>query len=116
MQKPIAISQLKHALVASIQVDLSPSVLTDFCNELLDRISANHIHGVLIDMSGVKTLDRQDVEALIRISQNVRVMGRQCIFVGFRPGIVMGLLNLGVDTTELLCVADLDQGLQRLRK
>ncbi|KUI96662.1 STAS domain-containing protein [Vibrio sp. MEBiC08052] len=116
MRESIAISQLKHALIASIQADLSVGVLTDFCNELLSRISANYIQGVLIDMSDVKTLDRQDIEMLIRISLNVQVMGRQCIFVGFRPGIVMGLMNLGVDTSALCCAADLDQGLMSLRE
>ncbi|WP_235862907.1 STAS domain-containing protein [Vibrio ruber] len=116
MQESIAISQIKHALVASIQADLSAEVLSDFCHELLSQISANYIQGVLIDMSDVKTLDRQDIEALIQISLNVQVMGRQCIFVGFRPGIVMGLMNLGVDTSALCCAADLNQGLILLRE
>ncbi|WP_261888093.1 STAS domain-containing protein [Vibrio rhizosphaerae] len=116
MRESIAISQLKHALVASIQTDLSADLLTDFCNELLSQISENYIRGVLIDMSDVKTLDRQDIEALIQIALNVQVMGRQCIFVGFRPGIVMGLMSLGVDTSALYCAADLDQGLKLLRE
>ncbi|MDW6093930.1 STAS domain-containing protein [Vibrio rhizosphaerae] len=116
MRESIAISQLKHALVASIQTDLSADLLTDFCNELLSQIAENYIRGVLIDMSDVKTLDRQDIEALIQIALNVQVMGRQCIFVGFRPGIVMGLMSLGVDTSALYCAADLDQGLKLLRE
>ncbi|SHF25597.1 STAS domain-containing protein [Vibrio gazogenes] len=116
MRESIAISQLKHALVASIQADLSAGILADFCHELLSQLAENYLHGVLIDMSDVKTLDRQDIEALIQISLNVQVMGRQCIFVGFRPGIVMGLMSLGVDTSALCCAADLEQGLVLLRE
>lgn len=115
MHKSISINRLKHALIATIQVDLSKTVLDEFRQELLDMVvKSGSVKGVLIDLSGVKTLDRQDMDALLEIVSAVEVMGRMCLFVGIRPGIAMALVNIAFDTELLHCVNNIDDGLKVL--
>ncbi|ERB66347.1 RsbS, negative regulator of sigma-B [Vibrio coralliilyticus OCN008] len=117
MHKSISINRLKHALIATIQVDLSKKVLDEFRQELLDTIvMSSTVKGVLIDLSGVKTLDRQDMDSLMEIVSAVEVMGRICLFVGIRPGIAMALVNISYKTEQLNCVNNIDDGLAALER
>ncbi|MCG9595494.1 STAS domain-containing protein [Vibrio sp. Isolate25] len=112
MHKSISINRMKQALIANIQVDLSKAVLDEFRQELLNMVmNSTSIKGVLIDLSGVKTLDRQDMDSLMQVVSAVEVMGRICLFVGIRPGIAMALVNISYQTESLRCVSSIDDGL-----
>lgn len=111
MPKSISISRLSNVLVATVQIDLSAEVLDNFRRDLLDKVRVHAVRGVLIDLSEVKTLDRMDMDALMQIVATVEVMGRNCAFVGIRPGIAMALVNIGYDTESLRCVRTIDDGL-----
>ncbi|MGD8110016.1 STAS domain-containing protein [Vibrio sp. TRT 21S02] len=115
MSQSIAINQLNHALVASIQIDLTESALREFNHELLTKLQSTRAKGVLIDLSDVRTFEPQDFLRLLDVAKTVCVMGRRCLFVGLRPGVVIGLVNLGLDLPELRCVANLDDGLSQIK-
>ncbi|KYN85112.1 RsbS, negative regulator of sigma-B [Vibrio cidicii] len=114
MQSAIAISKLQDVLIASIQVDLTESVLRDFSLDLLDVLNSTRAKGVMIDLAGVKTLDVESVYQLLDVIKTVEVMGRRCLIAGLRPGVVIGLMDVGIDLTAIECVADLEQGLRSL--
>ncbi|WP_159651380.1 STAS domain-containing protein [Vibrio atypicus] len=111
MSQSISISQIQDVLIATIQVDLSTSVITEFRAHLFEKARAHTIQGVLIDLSEVKTLDRMNMDALVDVVATVEVMGRRCVFVGMRPGIAMALVNINYDTDQLTCVSNIDDGL-----
>mgnify|MGYP000536315226 CR=1 FL=1 len=114
MQNIIAINKIEHALVVSIQVDLTLKLLNSFRSELLEKVRNNVVRGVLLDMSGVKTFGRNEMTELVDIAHMVNVMGKKCIFVGLRPGVVMGLLDIEFNVEEIDSAANLERGLQRL--
>ncbi|MGF1753787.1 STAS domain-containing protein [Vibrio makurazakiensis] len=114
MQRVIAINKIEHALVVSIQVDLTLSLLESFRLQLLEQVRNNAIKGVLLDMSGVKIFSREDMTELVNIAHMVSVMGKKCIFVGLRPGAVMGLIEINFNVDEIDSEANLERGLQRL--
>lgn len=114
MQSIIAINKIEHALVVSIQVDLTLKLLNSFRSELLEKVRNNVVRGVLLDMSGVKTFGRNEMSELVNIAHMVNVMGKKCIFVGLRPGVVMGLLDIEFNVEEIDSAANLERGLQRL--
>ncbi|MEH0664618.1 STAS domain-containing protein [Vibrio scophthalmi] len=111
MDNSISINRVKRVLIASIQIDLSLETLVAFQNDLLEEVKHSDVDGVLIDLSGVKTLDRTAMDTLVDITQAVTVMGRKSVFVGIRPGIAMALVNIDYDTTKLNCVNNIDDGL-----
>jgi len=114
VQNIIAINKIEHALVVSIQVDLTLKLLNSFRSELLEKVRNNVVRGVLLDMSGVKTFGRNEMTELVDIAHMVNVMGKKCIFVGLRPGVVMGLLDIEFNVEEIDSAANLERGLQRL--
>lgn len=110
----IPLQLIQGCLVASIQVDLTDQVLQRFRQELLERISGTHVHGVVLDVSGVEVMDSADFEMLKTTMNMASVMGATPIIVGLKPGIVSALVDMDVDTRGVRAALNLDDALRTL--
>ena len=110
----IPLQLIQGCLVASIQVDLTEQVLSLFRQELLERISAAHVHGVVLDVSGVEVMDAFDFEMLKTTMSMASVMGASPIIVGLKPGVVSALVDMDVDTSNVRAALNLDDALRVL--
>ncbi|MGD8637208.1 MAG: STAS domain-containing protein [Gammaproteobacteria bacterium] len=104
----IAMQVARDMVVASIQVDLTEGVLGRFKEDLLHRLHKSGSRGVILDVSGLETLDAAEFESLRRIITMIRVMGAETVLAGLRPGVVSALIETGVDTEGLRTAIDLD--------
>ena len=111
----IPLQLIQGCLVASIQVDLTDQVLDRFRQELLARIGNTHVHGVVLDVSGVDVMDSVDFEMLKTTMTMVSVMGASAVIVGLQPGIVSALMDMDVDTRGVRAALNLDDALQILK-
>lgn len=104
----IAMQVSRDVVVASIQVDLDDAVLARFRDDLLQRIHATGSRGVILDVSGLQTLDSDEFAALRRIITMSTIMGAETVLVGLRPGVVSALIEAGVDVDGLQAAINLD--------
>ena len=104
----VAIQVSRNVVVASIQVDLDDDVLALFREDLLNRIHATGSSKVILDVSGLETLDSHEFAALRRIITMTAILGAQSVLVGLRPGVVSGLMEAGADVDGLRTAIDLD--------
>jgi rsbT antagonist protein RsbS len=95
-------------------VDLTEQVLAQFRQELLERIASTHVHGVVLDVSGVEVMDSTDFEMLRMTMSMASVMGAEPIIVGLKPGIVSALIDMDVDTRGVRAALNLDDALRML--
>ena len=95
-------------MVASIQVDLDDDVLARFRDELLHRLHETGSPGVILDVSGLETLDSNEFSALRRIITMCTIMGAETVLVGLRPGVVSALIEAGADVDGLRAASNLD--------
>ena len=100
----------RGVVVASIQVDLDDDVLAHFREDLLERIHETGSRGVILDMSGLETLDFEEFAALRRIMDMTGLMGAESVLVGLKPGVVSALIEMGADVDGLRTAIDLDAG------
>jgi rsbT antagonist protein RsbS len=115
MKSGVPLQLHKQCLIASIQVDLSETILKQFQAELLDRIVEDiDIKGVVLDLSGLKIIDLPDFEALMKITHMVKLVGFNTVFLGLRPEVVSSLIMLDAQVDNLVGVASLDEALERL--
>jgi rsbT antagonist protein RsbS len=98
----------RGVVVASIQVDLDDDVLARFRQELLDCIHETDSRGVILDVSGLETLDSEELAALRRIMVMTALMGAESVLVGLRPGVVSALIEAGADVDGLRAAINLD--------
>ena len=104
----VSIQVSRDIVVASIQVDLDEDVLARFRQDLLDRIHQTGSRGVILDVSGLETLDSEELAALRRIIVMTALMGAESVLVGLRPGVVSALIEAGADVDGLKAAINLD--------
>jgi rsbT antagonist protein RsbS len=104
----IAMQVSRDVVVASIQVDLDENVLARFRDDLLRRIHETGSRGVILDVSGLETLDSDEFAALRRIITMGEIMGAESVLVGLQPGVVSALIEAGADVDGLRAASNLD--------
>ena len=104
----IAMQVSRGVVVASLQVDLDDDVLARFRQDLLNRIHETGSRGVILDVSGLETLDSEELAALRKIMVMTSLMGAESVLVGLRPGIVSALIEVGAEIDGLRAAINLD--------
>ena len=111
----IDIQVSREVVVASIQVDLDENVLARFRDDLLRSIHETSSRGVILDVSGLETLDSEEFAALRRIITMCTIMGAETVLVGLQPGVVSALIETGVDVDGLRAAINLDAAFAMLQ-
>jgi anti-anti-sigma regulatory factor/HAMP domain-containing protein len=83
-------------------------------HSLLKRIEGDHIHTVLLDLTGVPIIDTQIAQALLQMVAASRLLGAEVLLVGVAPEIAQTIVALGVDMGSLHAVADLQSAVEQM--
>lgn len=110
----VAIQVSRNIVVASIQVDLDDNVLERFRQDLLRRVHETGSRGVILDVSGLETLDPDEFAALRGIIRTCAIMGSESILAGLRPGVVSALVEAGADIDGLRAAINIDAAFSQL--
>jgi rsbT co-antagonist protein RsbR len=74
---------------------------------LLQRVVSEGTDVVIIDITGVPTVDTLVAQHLLKTVSAARLMGTDCIISGIRPQIAQTIVHLGVDLTSVITKANL---------
>jgi len=111
----VAMQVSQGVVVASIQVDLDEDVLARFREDLLDRVHETGSEAVILDVSGLETLDSVEFATLRQLIATTGILGADSVLVGLRPGVVSALIESNVDVDGLRTAVDLDAAFELLR-
>jgi rsbT antagonist protein RsbS len=104
----VAIQVSRDIVVASIQVDLDENVVARFQEDLLRSIHETGSRAVILDVSGIETIDSKEFGALRSIIRIAKIMGAESVLSGMRPGVVSALMDADVDVNGLCAAINLD--------
>lgn len=110
---PLQLSQ--GCVVASIQIDLTEEILTQFRKDLLDCIYETGAKGLILDLSGVEVMDYEDFQALNKTLSMASLMGAKAILTGFQPGVVSSLVDLNAEIDHLNATVNLDRAFDLMK-
>ena len=79
---------------------------------LLSRIAKDHAKAVVMDLTGVKSIDSQVSHHLVQMVHAVQLMGSDAIITGIRPEIARALVSLNIDLTNITTRASMSDGLK----
>jgi len=79
---------------------------------LLQAIVKTTARVVILDISGVPTVDTLTAQHLLKTVSAAKLMGSRCIVCGIRPGIAETMVNLGIDLSEVKTRANLSGALK----
>ena len=84
--------------------------------QLLGAIQANRAKVVVIDITGVATIDLTVANHLVQTVEAARLMGASAIITGLSSKIAQTLVDLGVDLSMMRTVGDLQGGLEEAER
>ncbi len=84
--------------------------------QLLGAIQANRAKVVVIDITGVATVDVAVANHLVQTVEAARLMGASAIITGLSSKIAQTLVDLGVDLSMMNTVGDLQGGLEQAER
>jgi len=84
--------------------------------QLLGGIQSNRAKVVVIDITGVATIDVTVADHLVQTVEAARLMGASAIITGLSSKIAQTLVDLGVDLSMMKTVGDLQGGLEEAER
>lgn len=81
--------------------------------QLLERIVEQQARVVIIDITGVPTVDTAVADHLLKTTHAASLVGARAILVGISPQVAQTLVRLGVSLGDVETYADLRSGLER---
>jgi len=66
----------------------------EMTSRLLDEIVRRGVQCVIVDWTGVETMDGQSAQHLLDLVRSVELVGAECILTGIRPAVATALLDL----------------------
>jgi anti-anti-sigma regulatory factor len=79
---------------------------------LLRKIVETQSELVILDVTGVGSMDTQVANHLIQTMQSSSLLGAQCVLTGIRPEIAQSVLGLGFDMSRIAIRRDMQDGLR----
>ena len=79
---------------------------------LLQRIVETQSELVILDVTGVPSMDTQVVNYLMKTIRSASMLGAQCVLTGMKPYLAHAVINFGLDLNSLVIRRDMEEGLK----
>lgn len=104
---PISAEVLVLPLVGAVDRARAERVI----EALLQGISRARARFAIVDITGVRGVDAQTAEALLRAARAVRLLGAEVVLTGIRPDVAKALVALGAELGGIATCSDLESGI-----
>lgn len=91
---------------------IDPQRAQSIMESLLTGIATHQAEVVLMDITGVATVDTGVANSLLQAAQAARLLGAHVILVGVRPEVAHTLVNLGIELKGISTFASLQTGIE----
>lgn len=111
-----SITEIYNRMIISLTGELSDEEIDGINTEVIERAHTKNLTGAIFNFSAVHVLDSFSYEAFEKTSKTLALLGVKVVWIGLRPGLIMGLmdLNIHVDTTIIGTALNLEQGFELL--
>jgi rsbT antagonist protein RsbS len=105
----VAILRQGDVLIASIRSDLSDGQLLALRDDLAERVGAERIRGIVLDVGALDVIDSFVARSLRSIVQSVRLRGTETVITGIRPDVAIAMVQFRLNLEPLRAMLDLDE-------
>lgn len=104
---PIADGVITMPLIGAIDAARAQQIL----ETLLEGISARQAQLAILDITGVREVDAQAAEALLRVARAAGLLGAEVVLTGIAPAVSRALVEIGVDLGQTVTRGTLQDGI-----
>jgi rsbT antagonist protein RsbS len=116
MRGTIPILRIGRTLLATVQTELRDNVVNAFQQDALSALEKGRMTGLVIDISGLETVDTYVARVLVETGRMARLMGAATVLVGMRPEIAATLVRMGYMMEGVDTALNLEEGLALLNR
>ncbi|EYF08767.1 PAS domain-containing protein [Chondromyces apiculatus] len=91
--------------------DIGPERAAQLLETILAGVQARGVAVVLLDVTGVPSLDAAAAEGVVRVSRAVALLGAELILTGIGPEVARMLVSMGAALGGLRTMSSLEQGI-----
>jgi len=110
-----AMSILHGCLVVTLQGELNADRLMKIRTDILQKIQATRVRGMIFDFSTVRVLDSLAFNFLADTARMASLLGAVNVFVGLQPGVVASLVDLEVDIEGVRAALTMEDGTEQIQ-
>ncbi|MEJ2165590.1 MAG: STAS domain-containing protein [Desulfobacterales bacterium] len=110
-----AMSILHGCLVVTLQGELYADRLMKIRADILQKIQATKVRGMVLDLSTVRVLDSPAFNCLAGTARMASLLGVVNVFVGLQPGVVSSLVDLEVDIDGVRAALTVEDGFEQIQ-
>jgi rsbT antagonist protein RsbS len=107
----ISVIRVRNVLVVTMPADPDDSTIAALQERTLEAMSAEHVRGLVLDLSKVEILDSYFARTVAETAQMVGLMGGNTIIAGMRPSVAITATELGVTLGRTRTVMTVDRAL-----
>jgi rsbT antagonist protein RsbS len=112
----IPIIALYANLIVPLQGAIADDVMLQLSEDVTRRIEDGRIRGLVIDVSGVETLDSYLTKNLRDLALTARLMGVSAVVSGLRPAVAITLIEMGLEIPGVRTTLNLERALEALHE
>lgn len=106
----------ERLLILPIIGMVDPLRARQLTDRLLRGIRRHRAKVVIMDITGVPTVDAKVANSLVQTVEAARLLGAMVIVTGLSPDIAQTLVNIGVDLGRMNSVGDLQSGIEEAER
>lgn len=106
----------ERLLILPIIGVIDPQRARQLTEQLLRGIRTNRAKVIVIDITGVPSIDSNVANHLVQTVDASRLMGASVIITGLSSEIAQTLVTIGVDLSKMNCVGDLQGGIEEAER
>lgn len=110
----IPILRIGSTLLATVQIDLHDEIAQAFQADVLTTIEKTGATGLIIEISGLDTVDSYVARILAETTTMAKLMGTQAVLAGMRPEVAATLVRMGYGMESVRTALNLEDGLELL--
>jgi rsbT antagonist protein RsbS len=112
----IPIIALYANLIVPLQGAIADDVMVQLSEDVTRRIEDGRIRGLVIDVSGVETLDSYLTKNLRDLALTARLMGVSAVVSGLRPAVAITLIEMGLEIPGVRTTLNLERAIEALHE
>ncbi len=108
----IPVLKIWDQLLVALQGDVSDRQADELSRSVLHRIRDADVTGLILDVTGVLTLDSHLCAVLARLAASAKLMGVRSVMCGLTPEVVMTLQAMDIELDEIETMGTIEEALE----
>ncbi len=113
-EENITVIKIRNVLLVTMPPEPDDSTIMALQAKTLESMERHEAKGLVLDISGVETLDSFFARTISETAQMVSLMGGRTIIAGMRPAVAVTATQLGLALRHVETALDVDRALDRL--